>query len=105
LGSLKFQTNQPSSTRCRAISATRLVSTFFPVFWLVGQTQIASFGGRVAFILLAGILAAIGTNVSYWNWYGFPGAYTVRYMLIEVIGFLLVGIVAGLMLRKLNTAG
>jgi hypothetical protein len=70
--------------------------------WLVGQTQIASFGGRVrvAFVLLAGILAAIATNVSYWNWYGFPGAYGVSYMLIEVIGFLLVGIVAGLMLRK-----
>jgi len=75
------------------------------VIWLLAQTRIASFGGRVAFVLLAGILAAIATNVSYWNWYGFPGVYTASYMLIEVIGFLLVGIVAGLMLRKLNTAG
>lgn len=75
------------------------------VIWLLAQTQIARFGGRVAFVLLAGILAAIATNVSYWNWYGFPGLYTASYMLIEVIGFLLVGIVAGLMLRKLNTAG
>jgi len=75
------------------------------VIWLLAQTRIASFGGRVAFVLLAGILAAIATNVSYWNWYGFPGAYTASYMLTEVIGFLLVGIVAGLMSRKLNTAG
>ena len=50
-------------------------------------------------------LTAIVTNVSYWNWYGFPGVYTASYMLIEVMGFLLVGIVAGLMLRKLKTAG
>jgi len=74
------------------------------VIWLLSQTRIASFGGRVGFVLLAGILAAIATNVSYWNWYGFPGVYTASYMLIEVIGFLLVGIVAGLMLRKVNTA-
>jgi len=75
------------------------------VIWLLAQTQIARFGGRVGFVLLAGILAAIATNVSYWNWYGFPGAYTASYMLTEVIGFLLVGIVAGLMSRKLNIAG
>jgi len=50
-------------------------------------------------------LTAIATNVSYWNWYGFPGVYTASYMLTQVIGFLLVGIVAGLMLRKLKTAG
>jgi hypothetical protein len=75
------------------------------VIWLLAQTRIASFGGRVGFVLAAGILAAVATNVSYWNWYGFPGVYTASYMLIEIIGFLLVGIVAGLMLRKLNTAG
>ena len=74
------------------------------VIWLLAQTRIASFGGRVGFVLVAGILAAISTNVSYWNWYGFPGVYTASYMLIEIIGFLLVGIAAGLMLRKLNTA-
>jgi hypothetical protein len=74
------------------------------VIWLAAQTRIARFGGGVGFVLLAGILAAIATNVSYWNWYGFPGVYTASYMLIEVIGFLFVGIVAGLLLRKPNTA-
>jgi hypothetical protein len=75
------------------------------VIWLLAQTRIASFCGRVGFVILAGIVAAMATNVSYWNWYGFPGVYTASYMLIEIIGFLLVGIVAGLMLLKLNTAG
>jgi len=83
--------------------STELIAAIL-VIWLLSQTRIASFGGRVGFVLLAGILAAIATNVSYWNWYGFPGVYTASYMLIEVIGFLLVGIVAGLMLRKVNTA-
>ncbi len=74
------------------------------VIWLLVQTRIGSFGGRVGFVLIAGILAAVTTNVSYWNWYGFPGVYTASYMLIEIVGFLLVGIVAALLLRKRSSA-
>jgi hypothetical protein len=70
------------------------------VVLLLAQTRIESFAGRVGFVLVAGILAAIATNVSYWNWYGFPGVYIASYMLIQVIGFFCVGIVAALMLRK-----
>ena len=70
------------------------------VIWLLAQTRIESFGGRVGFVVIAGILAAITTNVSYWNWYGFPGVYTISYILIEIVGFALVGIVAAMLLRK-----
>jgi mannose/fructose/N-acetylgalactosamine-specific phosphotransferase system component IIC len=68
--------------------------------FLLAQTRIVSFAGRVGFVLVVGILAAITTNVSYWNWYGFPGAYTASYMLIQIIGFSLVGVVAALLLPK-----
>jgi len=40
--------------------------------WLLAQTRIVTFGGRVCFVTAAGIMVAIGTNVSYWNWWGFP---------------------------------
>jgi hypothetical protein len=70
------------------------------VLFLLAQTRIASFVGRVGFVLVAGILAAIATNVSYWNWYGFPTVYIASYMLIQIVGFLCVGIVAALVLRK-----
>jgi hypothetical protein len=70
------------------------------VIWLLTQTRIGSIGGRVGFVLIAGILAAITTNVSYWNWYGFPGVYTASYILIEIVGFFLVGVIASLMLPK-----
>lgn len=79
--------------------ATELAESILVVF-LLAQTLIGSFGGRVGFVFAAGILAAIATNIPYWNWYGFPCAYTVSYMSIQIIGFLCVGIVAGLMLRK-----
>jgi uncharacterized membrane protein YkgB len=71
---------------------------------LLAQTRIDNFGGRVGFVLVAGILAAIATNVSYWNWYGFPTVYTASYMLIQVIGFLCVGIVAALVLKNRRSA-
>jgi hypothetical protein len=79
--------------------ATELLEAILAVF-LLAQTRIATFGGRVGFIFVAGILAAIATNVSYWNWYGFPCVYTLSYMFTQVIGFLCVGLVAALVLRK-----
>jgi hypothetical protein len=79
--------------------ATELLEAILVVF-LLAQTRIASFAGRIGFVLLAGILTAIATNISYWNWYGFPSVYVGSYMLIQIVGFFVVGIVAALVLRK-----
>ena len=65
---------------------------------------IGSFAGRVGFVLIAGILAAITTNVSYWNWHGFPGVYTASYILIEIVGFVLARVIAARVLRKRDPA-
>jgi hypothetical protein len=79
--------------------ATELLESILVVF-LLAQTRIDNFVGRIGFVFVAGILAAIATNISYWNWYGFPKRYTVAYMFIQVVGFLCVGLVAALVLRK-----
>jgi len=79
--------------------ATELLESILVVF-LLAQTRIDNFIGRVGFVFVAGILAAIATNVSYWNWYGFPCVYTASYISIQIIGFLCVGIVAAFVLRK-----
>lgn len=84
--------------------ATELLEALLAVF-LLAQTRIASYGGRVGFVFVAGILASIATNVSYWNWYGFPSVYIACYMLIEVVGFLCVGLVAGLVMRGQDSEG
>jgi hypothetical protein len=78
---------------------TELVEAILVVF-LLAQTTITSFFGRVGFVLVAGILAAIATNVSYANWYGFPCLYTASHMFTQIIGFLCVGIVAAFVLPK-----
>lgn len=78
---------------------TELIEAILAVA-LLAQTRLITFGGRVGFVFVAGILAAIATNVSYWNWYGFPTNYTLSYMVIQVVGFLCAGIVAALVLKK-----
>ena len=72
----------------------------FLVVYLLSLTRLTTFGARVAFVTVAGVLAAIATNISYWNWYGFPAVYTCAYMLIQVVGFLCIGLVAAWVLKK-----
>ena len=70
------------------------------IVFLLSQTRIESFAGRVSFVLVTGILAAISTNVPYWNWYGFPSNYTAAYMSIQIVAFFCTGVVAALVLTK-----
>lgn len=80
---------------------TELLEALLAV-WLLAQTRILTFGGRLGFVTTAGILAALATNVSYWNWWGFPTVYTASYMFIQIVGFFLVGLVAALMFRRVT---
>jgi hypothetical protein len=80
---------------------TELIEAFIAV-WLLAQTRIVTFGGRFVFVVAIGILAAISTNVSYWNWWGFPTVYTASYMFIQFVGFFLVGLVAAIMFRRVT---
>ena len=73
--------------------ATEFAEAFLVLF-LLSQTVLAGFVQKFGFVFVAGILAAIATNISYWNWYGFPKHYIAAYMLIQVVGFAVVGLVA-----------
>ena len=83
--------------------ATDFVEALLAVF-LLAQTGIRGFAGKVGFVLTAGILAAITTNIPYANWYGFPKDFTLAQMIMVVVGFLLVGIVAALILPKRDSS-
>lgn len=71
---------------------------------LLAQTRLASYAERVGFVVALGILAALPSNVSYWNWYGFPASYTAAYMASQILGFLVAGLVAAAVLRQRRTA-
>ena len=59
---------------------------------LLARTRIATFGGRVGFVVLLGVLAAIAANVPHWNWYGFTGTYAVANMITEIVGLCFAGL-------------
>ena len=83
--------------------ATEVLESLLAVF-LLAQTGIRGFGGKVGFVLTTGILASIVTNIPYANWYGFPKTFTLAQMIMTVVGYLLIGIVAGMVLKPKNPA-
>jgi hypothetical protein len=68
--------------------------------FLLAQTVIAGYAARVGFVALTGLAAAITTNVSYWNWYGFPTAYTVAYASIDFVAFVAAGLAIAAILKR-----
>ena len=78
--------------------ATTIVQVLLAVF-LLSQTGLSSFAARWRFMTVAGVLAAISTNVSYWTFYGFPGNYTLAYICIIAMGFVFAGLVVAAMIK------
>lgn len=71
--------------------ATEFVEAFL-VILLLAQARLGSFGSKLAFVAGIAAVASIATNVSYWNWYGFPGNYTIATIGIQFVGLLVAGI-------------
>ncbi|HKU24416.1 MAG TPA: hypothetical protein VJQ54_03030 [Candidatus Sulfotelmatobacter sp.] len=67
---------------------------------LLAFAGLRSYGARVGFVALAGVMAGITTNISYWTWYGFPGSYTAGYALTEIIGYVCIGLVAAAIIKN-----
>jgi hypothetical protein len=77
---------------------TEMLEALLAVF-LLSRTRLDSFASRAGFIAVVGVVASLATNVPYWNWYGFPSSYTAAYMLTEIIGYVVIGLVAGAILK------
>lgn len=60
---------------------------------------------RAGFVVIAGLLASLTTNVEYWNWYEFPTTYTAGYMITQVVGYTLVGLIAAAFVKNEIAAG
>lgn len=72
---------------------------------LLAMTRLETYASKVGFFAVIGLIAAMATNVSYWNWYGFPGSYTLSYMFVEFMGFLLAGLAAAAVMGRGRAAG
>ncbi len=83
---------------------TEVVETLLAVL-LLAQTRLESYAGKVGFIVLVGIIAALATNIPYWNWYGYPGNYTAAYMTTQIVGYLSAGLVAAAVMKNREPLG
>lgn len=101
-----FLMYHPAGTR--TLSLGKLLATEFAVelaecllaVFLLSLTRLNGFAARVGFVTVVGLIAAIATNISYWNWYGFPGSYTAAYIVTQLVGFFVAGVLAALALRR-----
>ena len=72
--------------------------------FLLSLTVLAGVLARALFVTAIGVAVAIGTNLSYWIWWGFPAGYTWAQVATVVIGYLVAGLVIALVLRRREVA-
>lgn len=78
---------------------TELIEALLAAF-LLAQTALRSYFARAGFVAAAGLMAGMTTNFPYWNWYGFPTRYTAAYMSIEVLSYVVAGLVAAALVKS-----
>ncbi len=67
--------------------------------WIVSMIA-TSFIGRTGIVTAIGVSTAIATNVSYWNWYGFPFDYTAAQLIMEIVGAFAAGLAISAVLGR-----
>jgi hypothetical protein len=71
----------------------------------VAALAAAGFGRRLGIAVLVGLIAAMTTNASYWNWYGFGLDYTLATGFVELMKYVVAGVViAAILGRRPKTA-
>jgi hypothetical protein len=88
---------RPAGKGMEGMPPSMLIKEFIKQFvealiaaWIASMI-VGGFGLRWGVVMGIYVCTAIATNVSYWNWYGFPTDYTVAQMIVELVS----GIVAG----------
>lgn len=105
-GLLVFRPNAPTTLQTSQLVAefvTELVEALLAA-WLLAQTAIVGYALRAGFVTVVGVVAAVVANIPYWNWYGFPLSYSLAYGFIEIVGFLVAGLVIAALLRPRTMA-
>jgi hypothetical protein len=61
--------------------------------WLLAQARLATYGARVAFVTVIGVIGAVLAEAPYWNWYSFPLDYSLTNVFMQIVGFFVAGLV------------
>ena len=67
--------------------------------FLVSLTALTAYASRAGFVALVGVFAALGSDTSYWIWYGFPLSYTLAVIAMPLIGIILAGLAIAALIK------
>lgn len=81
----------------------QLVSALIATF-LLTRTAGLSYGQRVMFVTLCGVLIFVGGKLDEWVWWGFSTAFTLIEFVAIVVGWILAGLVIAKFARGRTTA-
>jgi len=58
-----------------------------------------SFSGQLTIVLMLSLFASLRAGLPMWNWYGFPRRYAAAQMAIDIVGFLIGGVIVAKLVR------
>jgi hypothetical protein len=89
---------QPMSPRMLGTEVFTNILAALIAALLVSWTT-AGYGGRVFLVVLMGLFSWITISVPYWNWYGFPGDFTLAEGIDQAVGALVAGLVIAALVK------
>lgn len=84
--------NPPMTTLMGKELALEIVQSLI-LAWLLAGLAVSGLAARTLAATAAGVAVGIGTNGSYWTWWGFPTDYTVAAVVIQAVGYAIAGLV------------
>lgn len=79
---------------------TNIISALIAAFLLSKALgSLTSFSSRALFVFVIGFVPFFAIDVSYWNWYGFPTAFSLASLVDQAVGFGLAGLVMAKMMK------
>jgi hypothetical protein len=68
--------------------------------FLLARLPATSFLNRLLFVTALAFLPGLRTLIPMWNWYGYPTAYTIAQIGIDVVGFFIAGLILAKMVAQ-----
>jgi hypothetical protein len=81
--------------QCALDVGTMLLAAFL-VAW---SAPLKGYGSRATFVTALGLLPTLTVHLPLWNWYRFPGAYTMAQFFVHLAGFLIGGLIVAATVR------
>jgi hypothetical protein len=90
-----------------SLSARQLLTQFgadvvvmlLVAFLLASATGLKSYAARLGFVTLMGLIPTLRSELPYWNWYGFPSVYLAAQFTVQLVGFLVGGLILARFIR------